>query len=181
MEFINLYSTPQVQQKELELGFNKCFVEEQNLTHSKKQNVRVKVLSASNCQLLIKQLNSPISNSIILVTPFSQSGFFKEEALYALVGSMALKNHPISFHLPLVNLLESQSVFRCRFAYQASRFIEKAQKYNCPVCLTSGAKTIWQAKSPLEHIAIAQSLYGITNSQANYFLSSEPTNLLKKL
>lgn len=179
MNYINLYTTPQAQQKEIELGFDTCFVEEQNLSHSKKQSVRVKVLIAANCDSLIKLINSPISNSIILATPFSTRGFFKEEALYALIGVQAAKSQPIGFHIPLTGLYDSQSVFRCRFAYQASKFFKKAQKYRCPVCLTSGARNIWEAKSPTEHISIATSLYGMSKIQASYALSTEPLNLIE--
>jgi hypothetical protein len=186
MDYLDLFCSQSAAEKEQSLGFKRVFcppvltASPKSASQFQTARSQVIVLEANDALGMANVLGRVPVDKVTLVTPFSSSGFFREDALYAAMGAQVKAGKAVAFHLPLSGLMRQSFVYRARYLRHLRIFLKKASKFNAPVILTGGAQSPWEAKSPQEHLAVATTLYGLTLPQAQTAISYLPQKLLKE-
>lgn len=85
----------------------------------------------------------------------------------------------VAIEFNLNALIHSRGGIRSRVLSRFNRNYELARKFGAPVVLTSGARSHYDLRAPMDMAALAM-LFGMSRQEAIYSLSAEPLRILKR-
>lgn len=112
----------------------------------------------------------------ILCNPLFTKDFYKDEGLIR----EAIERET-TFEIPINEFLKTNFVYRAKLINNTRNFIGKCLRLGAAFVFTSRATNEFELKSPQEIIAIATTLFGITEEQAKYAISTRPFKVLEQI
>jgi RNase P/RNase MRP subunit p30 len=109
----------------------------------------------------------------IMCNPLYSKDFYKDEGLIR----EAIERETV-FELPISEFLKTSFVYRAKLINNTRNFIKKCLKLGAGFVFTSRATNEYELKSPQEVVAIATTLFDLTEEQAKYAISTRARKVL---
>lgn len=102
----------------------------------------------------------------------------KEGGINHVLAKLASDNE-VAIEFNLSALIDSRGGIRSKLLSSMSKNFKLAKKFKAPVILTSGARSHYDLRAPIDMAALA-GLFGMSREEALYSLSKTPERILKK-
>ncbi|MFH0971973.1 MAG: RNase P subunit p30 family protein [Candidatus Micrarchaeota archaeon] len=166
---------PQLKEEELRLGFldartARIISLKENRDMNSVNSKELISVESANPELL---RNCIRQRKPILCDPLPAANFYRDDGLIR----EAFDRETV-FEIPISEFLKANFVYRAKLINQTRNFIRRCLKLDAKFIFTSRAKEIYELKAPKEMIAIASTIFDLTEAQAQYAISKRAQEVL---